>query len=320
MSMEKIIAARHTKSNSDIDPLIQVIPSSPSFQHAGQDRLLIVRGDCIGAAGEGNKYFKLRYNLPSEGPHYSPVISVGGPWSNHLHALAHICARRSIPVHGFVRGLNHSSTPTIETVRMLGMQLHHLDRTEFRLEREQGWQGLPARLGLRLSQVWLLAEGGSNAAAVRGVRGWARAIFAALRPSAVSPVTLYVGAGTGATMAGFICEASEHCRIIGVPAGRFSDWLRVEVASAVAEQEAKVRCEWSVQDTSSSSRFGRMTDWLRRFISDFDREYGIRLDPVYTCKVARAALEGVCRDQRRHIMVHTGGLQMPALPDTQEKT
>ncbi|WP_344802916.1 hypothetical protein [Allohahella marinimesophila] len=310
--MEKTIAARPIRSNSE--PLIQNIPASPSFPELGHGRLLIVRGDCIGAAGEGNKHFKLRYNLPQQGSPCPPVISVGGPWSNHLHALAHACSRRNLPVHGFIRGLDYSSTPTIDSLHSLGMRLHHLDRVDFRAERERQWQGLPQRLGFEPHQVWLLPEGGSNAAAVKGVREWARSIIDALRPDAANPVTLYLGAGTGATMAGFIFEANEHCRIVGVPAGRFGLWLQTAVTNVLAEQGSPIECDWWLDTTTDTGNFGRMTDWLRDFISDFDREYGIRLDPVYTCKVARVALEGVAQDQRRHVIIHTGGLQTPALP------
>ncbi|MAM85949.1 MAG: hypothetical protein CME36_01395 [unclassified Hahellaceae] len=316
--MAKTTAVRLIKSSSDITPLIQLIPASTSFPQPGQGQFLVVRGDCIGAAGEGNKYFKLLYNLPSLEAEAPPVVSVGGPWSNHLHALAHACAARQLTVHGFIRGLDYSNTPTIDTLRSLGMQLHHLDRVTYRAERDQQWQGLPERLGLASDQVCLLPEGGSNAAAVRGVRVWARSIFDALQPSAVDPVTLYVGAGTGATMAGFICEASEHCRIVGVPAGRFGNWLGDAVTRAIAAQAVPVECEWVLEDGGDAGNFGRMTDWLRDFISGFDREYGIRLDPVYTGKVARVALEGVAHDQRRHVMIHTGGLQRAAFPVLQE--
>src|SRR5690606_15284887 len=99
-----------------------------SFPDIDSGRLLIVRGDCIGAAGEGNKLFKLRYNLPQDCSSRRPIVSVGGPWSNHLHALAHRCAELGLSAHGFVRGLAYASTPTIDSLRLLGMQLHHLDR------------------------------------------------------------------------------------------------------------------------------------------------------------------------------------------------
>src|SRR5690606_35631467 len=104
-----------------------------------------------------------------------------------------------------------------------------------------------------------------------------RAIFDVLQPSANSPVTVYVGAGTGATTAGFVCEAPEHTQVIGVPAGRFGQWLQDAMTDAIASQGERIVCEWRLEDRHDPGAFGRMTDSLRDFISDFDREYGIRL-------------------------------------------
>jgi len=50
----------------------------------------LLRLDRLGGLAPGNKWFKLKENFACAGRQGSRrLVSFGGPWSNHLHALAH---------------------------------------------------------------------------------------------------------------------------------------------------------------------------------------------------------------------------------------
>jgi 1-aminocyclopropane-1-carboxylate deaminase len=51
--------------------------------------LSVLRLDQVHPEISGNKWFKLKYNLIQAGnAGQDTLLSFGGPWSNHLHALA----------------------------------------------------------------------------------------------------------------------------------------------------------------------------------------------------------------------------------------
>ena len=65
----------------------------------------VLRLDLVHPLVSGNKWYKLKYNLADclrSG--VRTVISFGGAWSNHLHALAAICQVVGIACIGVIRG------------------------------------------------------------------------------------------------------------------------------------------------------------------------------------------------------------------------
>ena len=61
-------------------------------------RLLVKRDDLIHPLISGNKYRKLKYNLmEAKASNTQGVISFGGVYSNHLHALAAACHYENLP-------------------------------------------------------------------------------------------------------------------------------------------------------------------------------------------------------------------------------
>ena len=72
----------------------------PVLERAGV-HLSVLRLDRIHAQISGNKWFKLIRNLDSaQAQDHDTLLSFGGPWSNHLHALA--CAGTGAVVSGVI--------------------------------------------------------------------------------------------------------------------------------------------------------------------------------------------------------------------------
>lgn len=122
--------------NSDLFPGIQ---------------LWVKRDDLLHPQISGNKFRKLKYVLTQTEKPIQHLVSMGGPWSNHLHALAFAAQRLGIPSTGLVRGLraqDQALTATLDDCQNWGMQLHFLSRMDYRVLRQEplAWQRyLPGR-------------------------------------------------------------------------------------------------------------------------------------------------------------------------------
>ena len=81
----------------------------------------------------GNKIFKL---LPSiqraKENNINRIISFGGPWSNHIHALAAAGDAYNLQTVGIIRGERKTIlTPTLKDAQQLGMRLQFVSRSDY---------------------------------------------------------------------------------------------------------------------------------------------------------------------------------------------
>ncbi|MBK8698964.1 MAG: hypothetical protein IPN29_05245 [Saprospiraceae bacterium] len=74
--------------------------------------LFVKREDLIHPVISGNKYRKLKYNLQElEQTGYHGIISFGGVFSNHLHALAGVSELYNISAVAILRGKTTHQIP-----------------------------------------------------------------------------------------------------------------------------------------------------------------------------------------------------------------
>ena len=136
--------------------------------------LAVLRLDRIDPLISGNKWFKLTGHL-AQAPTASGLISLGGAYSNHLHAVAAAGKRFGFATVGLLRGLPQD-TPTVLDLKAFGMQLHWLGYGGYRARHEPGFGRLgtsnipitipcpKAAVGLRAQRVarcWLSRCAGS---------------------------------------------------------------------------------------------------------------------------------------------------------------
>jgi len=92
-------------------------PPSPCQSVASQMfagcQLWVKRDDLLHAEVSGNKFRKLKYPLLALRGRRATLVTMGGPWSNHLHALAHAGALFGCPTIGLVRGAAGVDTATL---------------------------------------------------------------------------------------------------------------------------------------------------------------------------------------------------------------
>ena len=85
-----------------------------NFLYKKQVEIFIKRDDLIHPVISGNKWRKLKYNLQlAKQKKHSTILSFGGSYSNHLHALSYVAQKMGFKSIGIVRGyhnnhLNHT--------------------------------------------------------------------------------------------------------------------------------------------------------------------------------------------------------------------
>jgi 1-aminocyclopropane-1-carboxylate deaminase len=249
----------------------------------------------------GNKWRKLKYNLDealSLGT--DTIISMGGAYSNHLHALAYTGKVLNLKTIGIIRGERPATlTPTLQDMESWGMELRFIPRPDYRHYRNfKNWNDLP---GLQPYQYWL-PEGGANNLALKGV--------AELGDEIDIPYdALCVACGTGATFAGLINASSEKISVLGFAALKNAGFLHSDVQSLLSREFHN----WEIFHDYHCGGFAKLNPELASFMTEFEQKTSIPLEPVYTGKMLYGLYDliakGYFKTGQRIIAVHTGGLQ-----------
>ena len=116
--------------------------------------------------------------------------------------------------------------------------------------------------------------------------------------------------GTGATLAGLYKAAPDSIDVIGVQAVAEGDATLARIQGWLGAKETVPRL--TIQE-GHLGRFAKIPAKLMTFIHDFERQYNIPLDPVYTGKVmfklSNMIEAGYFNSEDKILFVHTGGLQ-----------
>lgn len=280
--------------------------------------IVVLRDDLNHPFVSGNKLHKLAPNIEyANDRNCSTILSFGGPYSNHLHALAWACHDTGLASIGIVRGeLHEELTPTLRDCQSWGMTLVPSSRKDYRenqtilakhaspcLASEVSIQ-LPS--DTRLDNTLIIPEGGSNTAAIESLSlAYGRAFT---QPECQSITHVICATGTGATLAGILNAAPTQLNVIGVQAvsegqatlDRIQQWLCVKHKNLNIE-------------AGHLGGFGKTPDELLEFINDFEAEHNIPLDQIYNGKAMLTLSKMVAANEFKPtdkiLFIHTGGLQ-----------
>jgi len=263
--------------------------------------LWMKRDDLLHPIISGNKWRKLKYGLDhalSSGA--DTIISMGGAYSNHLHALAYAGKVAGLKTIGFIRGEQPGAlTQTLSDMQNWGMELKFVSRSDYRLLRQ--YKGCHALPGLRPQQYWL-PEGGAQSLALKGVVELVNEID-------VLYDILCAPCGTGTTLAGIIDAVPEQISVMGFAALKNAGFLLSDVESLLP----RPCTNWQINLNYHFGGFAKTNSELMAFITDFEYRTGIPLEPVYTGKMMYALYDLIAKPSfkqgQRIIAVHTGGLQ-----------
>ncbi|WP_395009323.1 1-aminocyclopropane-1-carboxylate deaminase/D-cysteine desulfhydrase [Undibacterium sp.] len=276
--------------------------------------LWVKRDDLLHPQISGNKSRKLKYPLLAlaADPARTTVVSMGGAWSNHLHALAYAGQLLNFKTLGLVRGLrddSHALTVTLNDCAKFGMQLRFLSRNDYRELRDnsRAWHGWT---DIEPSKCLWLPEGGSSIPAVHGIAELVTEIVDVLGSP---PERIIVACGTGATLTGIIAGMQNQGNIIGIAAVQNADYLHTEVRQLLALAGYPAYENFDILHHFTHGGFAKTSPTLLNFCAEFSAETQIPVEPVYTGKMFFAlhqlCLAGEFKQGEKIVAIHTGGLQ-----------
>ncbi|MCF7970641.1 MAG: pyridoxal-phosphate dependent enzyme [Methylococcaceae bacterium] len=286
--------------NLGVSTLTQII--EPCIQEQGVE-LYLKRDDLLHPIISGNKWRKLKYILEHAlALNTQKIISMGGAYSNHLHALAYVGKLLGIQTEARIRGERPEIlNPTLNDMFDWGMHLEFISRSDYRLLREyKAYDALP---GLQKGEYWL-PEGGAMLSALRGVTELVAEID-------LDYDVLCVPCGTATTLAGII-SARSNKQVIGFAALKEAAYLNDEVKTLL-KNTACHNDKWFIQLQYHFGGFAKITPELLQFIQQFEKAQHIKLEPIYTGKMLYGIYDlirqGYFKSGQRIIAIHTGGLQ-----------
>jgi 1-aminocyclopropane-1-carboxylate deaminase len=250
--------------------------------------LWLKRDDLIHPEIPGNKWRKLKYNLADAvaGSHRT-LLTFGGAYSNHIRAVAAAGRIFGFRTIGVIRGEEHLPlNPVLQFAVQQNMTLEYMDRQTYR---DKHSPAVVESLHARLGDFFLLPEGGSNAAAVRGV---------AELPAELTVDYDYLcsACGTGGTLAGLAAGLPPGRQALGFAALKGAYFLNEDVRRLQREANLATT-NWSIDLRYHFGGFATRNANLNRFIAEFDERYAIELEWVYVAKMMYGILDMVGRGE-----------------------
>lgn len=259
----------------------------------------------------GNKWYKLKYNLKYAVENgYKSVLSFGGAYSNHIHALAWAAKEAGLVSVGVIRGEpEYVTNPTLSDANQWGMQLKFVTRKEYRLRNQTEFlSSLTETLPEELKPVLVIPEGGSNARAVEGCME----ILSEAVIQATSPDLVILPCGTGGTLAG-VALSQPDVKVLGIPVLKKADFLYDDIRNLMKSSGNKDPENWQLDLDGHYGGYGKCSAELLGFMEYIKVQSGVELDQIYTAKMLMRTLQliedGSIPAGSDLLMLHTGGLQ-----------
>ncbi len=279
-------------------PTIQAIHSLSKNNY----EISILRLDQLHPIVSGNKWYKLRYYI-EEVLHSTAqtIASFGGPYSNHLVALAFAAQENKLKSIGFVRAnQNEPITPSLQEAITYGMNLEFIGRTQFQETKNELLQKNKSNTH---STTYFIDEGGYGALGAKG----AATILSVQDTRSFDYILCAVGTGT--MLAGLINGAAPNQAIIGIPILKNEFSLAEEVDALVINKQIP----WTLLHEFHHGGYAKTSPALFQFMNELWNTEQIPTDRVYTGKLIFAVNQLIqthyFKPNSKVLIIHSGGLQ-----------
>ena len=265
-------------------------------------QFLIKRDDLIHPLVAGNKWRKLKYNavrILERGA--KSITSMGGPYSNHLVAVAVVGNLMNRKTTGFIRSYQtHLTNPTIELLSSLKMDIEYLRPDEY----DELMKKMTNQSSNDFAKdAYFIPQGGTNKWALDGVGE----IVNELGEQDVFPQYIVTALGTAGTYAGLKHITKANTTVLGISPfkGQTNKLEGFKYLQSI-NTESIIPC-------GDHLRFGAVKEEIARYINSFFEAFGVLLDPVYTARAMRKTMEliknGYFKKGSTVVFLHSGGLQ-----------
>lgn len=278
-----------------IKPPIQAIPSFGLFQ-----KVDLLRLDLLHPIVSGNKFYKLRHYIEfALAKGVSTVASFGGPYSNHIVALAYTAKEAGLKSIGYIRtNADEPMTPSLKEAKAYGMELVYSGRTDFQSKKEAILQSSEAN-----TDCYFIDEGGYGIVGAKG----AATILTENNTTQYDYIICAVGTGT--MLAGIINAADPRQKIIGIPVLKNEGSIESEINALLEDKNRPYTLLHQFHQGGYAKTNPMMLDFMNRL---WDAEK-IPTDIVYTSKllfgVGQLIKENYFEKNATILVIHSGGLQ-----------
>ena len=276
----------------------------PLLEEKGVE-LWLKRDDLTHPEISGNKWRKLKYNLveaKEEGK--DTLLTFGGPYSNHIHAVAAAGKIFGFKTIGIIRGEPaEEPSETLKDAARNGMRILFMDRAQYRLKNEaESIESLHVQLG----DFYMVPEGGTNIFALQGCIEMVNEIK-------TDYDYICLGCGTGGTLAGVVAGLYGKKKAIGFSSLKGKDTLTSSITELVHDFTDKTFDNWHITFDYHMGGYAKVNDELINFIKAFKQKHLTQLEPIYNGKMMFGLYDMIRKDYfprgTKIIAIHTGGLQ-----------
>ena len=278
-----------------IKPKIQSILSFSQSQ-----KVDLLRLDLLHPIVSGNKFYKLQfYNAAAIENGVSKVASFGGPYSNHIVALAYTAKEAGLKSIGYIRtNADEPMTPSLKDAKAYGMELVYLGRTDFQSKKASILQSSEA-----MTDFYFIDEGGYGTIGAKG------AATILTEQNTVHYDYIICAVGTGTMLAGCINAISPNQKIIGIPVLKNEGSIESEINALIEDKNRTYTLLHQFHQGGYAKTNPMMLDFMNRL---WDTEK-IPTDIVYTSKllfgVEQLIQENYFEKDASILVIHSGGLQ-----------
>lgn len=268
--------------------------------------VFIKRDDLIHPIISGNKWRKLKYNLLSaQELGCQQILSFGGAFSNHIHALAYACSQHNLQGIGIIRGEEqYQHNFTLSWAKHWGMELKFVNRLTYKKRNEAEYI---EQIQSQYPKAFIVPEGGSNALALPGMGE----VITELNEQSQYDYLL-TPVGSGGTLAGLVKADNKQHKILGIAVLKQQNYLTDEVNSLLKDSANSCN-NWQILNDFHRGGYGKYKAEDAARIVEFSQTTNIPLEPVYSGKMILALLDlleqGYFEAGAKIMLLHTGGLQ-----------
>jgi 1-aminocyclopropane-1-carboxylate deaminase len=284
----------------------------------------ILRLDKLHPIVSGNKWFKLRYYIEEAiSQSCSTIASFGGPYSNHLVALAYVAKENNLRSIGYVRATKEDAiTPSLQEALAYGMHLEFIGRTNFQEIKNEILKTNQHR-SINLSNtnnnnnnnntdykkgaIYFIDEGGYGTI---GAKGAATILNTQSKDYNIKDYTTIIAAvGTGTMLAGLINAAEGHQDIIGIPVLKNEASIELEIKNLLKDNNKP----FTLLHSFHQGGYAKTNPALFDFMNQLWTLEKIPTDIVYTGKLLWAVdsllKDNYFKEGSKILVIHSGGLQ-----------
>jgi len=283
-------------------------PFYQSFVEEANRKITVKRFDEMHPTINGNKWFKLLFNLDEmKRRGAKKLVTFGGAYSNHIYATAAAASELGLHSVGIIRGEEPKEySPTLLFAKECGMEFCFISRADYE---ERNSEEMKAWVYEKWESAFLVPEGGSNYLGMNGA-------MQMVNEEDFEFDHWLVAAGTGTTAAGLLVQSKPHQKVWIYSALKGEHYMRNEIRNKliyffhdeVAADEVLERAVVFSEDEFGG--YGKFNDRLIEFVQEMNRVHQLPLDVVYTGKLMHSFfVQNKKPNEGSVLMFHTGGLQ-----------